>query len=183
MMNIHYICCYCNTPQDEYKKIADGNPLSSNGHDTDTQSVNIEEIISKNNASVTVEQEEEKNISLESDFDLQTAGSSKTDTSPTNASPTTATVTIPDFGDESKALNAKSKVEERRARFGTTAVMDERAKIESRKRRFAAMNGEDPESEVSAKKMKIDKEAQRKKIFERAQKFGTKLPKNFKLTV
>merc|ERR1719249_353870 len=44
------------------------------------------------------------------------------------------------------------------------------------------MNGEDPESEVSAKKMKIDKEAQRKKIFERAQKFGTKLPKNFKLT-
>merc|ERR1719489_565907 len=75
---------------DEYKKINDGNQLHSNGHDTDTQSVNIDEIISKNNA--VVEQEEEKNISLESDFDLQT-DTTPNGTAKPNASPT-ATVTV-----------------------------------------------------------------------------------------
>ena len=167
--------------QEEYNKLGDGQ--------TDSQSVNIEElsqIISKNNATAEQE-EEEKNILLESDFDLQPAATSATPngtaapkTASTVPSTGTTSVTMPDFSDDPKALDAKSKVQQRIERFGS-AVMDEKAKVESRKRRFGAMNGEDPE--VAAKRQKLDAEAQRKKVFERAQKFGTALPGNFKLTV
>ena len=165
--------------QEEYNKLGDGQ--------TDSQSVNIEElnqIISKNNATAEQE-EEEKNILLESDFDLQPAATSATPngTASTGTASSTvagAAVTVSDFSDDPKALDAKSKVQQRIERFGS-AVMDEKAKVESRKRRFGAMNGEDPE--VAAKRQKLDAEAQRKKVFERAQKFGTALPGNFKLTV
>ena len=169
--------------QEEYNKLGDGQ--------TDSQSVNIEElsqIISKNNATAEQE-EEEKNILLESDFDLQPAATSATPNGTASAGTTStgttstvagAAVTVSDFSDDPKALDAKSKVQQRIERFGS-AVMDEKAKVESRKRRFGAMNGEDPE--VAAKRQKLDAEAQRKKVFERAQKFGTALPGNFKLTV
>merc|ERR1712126_131955 len=45
-------------------------------------------------------------------------------------------------------------------------------------RRFGALN----DGEQDPEQKKIDQETKRRKVFERAQKFGTKLPKNFELT-
>ena len=148
---------------------------------TKEDEVNIDDIISKNNASIEAEEEKHQEL-LQTDFDL---------TATTSTPQQPATITVSDFdtapiatSTDPTALNNKDKVQERMNRFGTMPLSDS-AKLESRKRRFAAMNGDESAatSGPDSKKQKVDKEAERKKIFDRAQKFGTALPKNFKLSV
>lgn len=158
-------------------------------NETKPDEVNIDDIISKNNASIEAEEEKHQEL-LQTDFDL--TATTSTPQQPTE-SQQASNIIISDFDTTSittstdpLALNNKDKVQERMNRFGTLPLSDS-AKLESRKRRFAAMNGDEStsnnENGPDSKKQKIDKAAERKKIFDRAQKFGTALPKNFKLSV
>jgi len=143
------------------------NRLNNHNNDDENKSVNIDDIINHNNNEQENEEEEKQNI-LTSDFALnETPKESQSD------------IVIADFCDDSNALNTKSKIETRSNRFGTMESSDS-AKIESRKRRFGSMH----ELNVlpPTKKQRIDPSKERMKIFERAQKFGTALPKSFKLT-
>eukprot|EP01083_Nonionella_stella_P015923 44530_1 len=113
------------------------------------------------------EEDEQKNILLEDEpnaVETPTPG----DTQPV----------IADFSDDPMALNTKSKMDDRMKRFGTAPVND-KAQIESRKRRFES---KDTIGTPPAKKQRVNHEEERAKILKRAQKFGTNVPKHFKLT-
>jgi len=171
---------------DEYNKIN-----AQNDGDDDAHAVTIDDIINKETAAETETaavdvEDEEKQTVYAADFDLN-APSEATATND-GAEAETETVTAPDFAEEdSAALNSRSKVQSRHERFGN-APIDEAAKVESRKRRFAAMaaeNGADTTGEGGANKkarVEVDPAVERQRILERSQKFGTKLPTDFKLT-
>lgn len=140
--------------------------------------MDIDDIINKNNESIV--EDEEKHQELLTDFDLTTPQQPAQEQEIVSdfAPITTGPVSL-----DPNALNNKDKVQDRMNRFGTLPIsaMDDKTKLLSRKRRFAAMGNND--QSPASKKQKVDVEAEKKKIFERAQKFGTALPKNFKLTV
>merc|ERR1712048_945693 len=134
--------------------------------------VNIDDIINNNDKQEEQPQqeEEEKHETLQADFASTTA--------PKELSTTNVTA---DFPEDSTALDLKSKIESRQNRFGPLPPSDAE-KIESRKRRFASMNASNAATDQPIKKQKVDPAKERQKIFERAQKFGTALPKDFELT-
>jgi len=147
---------------DEYNRLNKDN----NSEQVDPEQVNIDDIINDHKEDQV---EEEKNILFIPE---------------TPKGPKSSTVIIgADFSEDPKALNNRSKVEDRRNRFGTAPISDS-DKLESRKRRFADHGTNDNEFNPSppAKKQRIDPKQERSKILQRAQKFGTSLPKNFKLT-
>jgi len=168
---------------DEYNKISAQN--NGDAADDEAHAVSIDDIIEKQTAADGVE-DEEKQILYAADFDLNAPSEV---TAPTDSTLPTAednTVTAPDFAEDDNALNSPSKVQSRYERFGN-APLDEAAKVESRKRRFAAMADADGVAAIDStdggnKKARLDPEVERKRILERAQKFGTKLPANLKLT-